>query len=212
MQKIQNRLPNSAFAGITKEDVEFAINQITLGKILHRYGDSIKFDLVCVDGRRLPPKAVFGVAASHRLGYEILPENFTGGIGSICFQQLEKLGYQIKQKQELGGENEFLASETDSTWMEGNPKLVIHWKRERSRRLAKKKKADFRKRNEGLLFCEHCGFKPLEKYGNLGDACIEIHHTLPVATMGEGHETTLDELLCLCANCHRVEHEKLRKA
>ena len=96
--------------------------------------------------------------------------------------------------------------------MEGNPKLVTHWKRERPKDLAKKKKADFRKRNEGLLFCGHCGFKPLEKYGNLGDECIEIHHTLPVAAMGEGHETTLEELLCLCANCHRVEHEKLRKA
>ena len=57
--------------------------------------------------------------------------------------QLEKLGYQIEQKPELGGEDEFLASETDSTWMEGNPKLVTHWKRERSKRLAKKKKADF---------------------------------------------------------------------
>ena len=67
MQKIKNRLPNSAFAGITKEDVEFAINQITLGKIPHRYGDSIKFDLVCEDGRRLPPKAVFGVAATRDL-------------------------------------------------------------------------------------------------------------------------------------------------
>ncbi|WP_407945638.1 hypothetical protein [Paraburkholderia elongata] len=29
--------------------------------------------------------------------------------------------------------------------------------------------------------------------------------------MGEGHKTTLDDLQCLCANCHRIVHKVLRK-
>jgi predicted HNH restriction endonuclease len=28
--------------------------------------------------------------------------------------------------------------------------------------------------------------------------------------MAEGHATTLDQLKCLCANCHRVVHRKMR--
>jgi predicted HNH restriction endonuclease len=28
--------------------------------------------------------------------------------------------------------------------------------------------------------------------------------------MGEQHKTTLDQLRCLCANCHRVLHRKLK--
>ncbi|NPT56053.1 hypothetical protein GNZ13_15985 [Paraburkholderia sp. 5N] len=44
------------------------------------------------------------------------------------------------------------------------------------------------------------------------EACIEVHQaSTHVSEMGEGHKTTLDDLQCLCANCHRIVHKVLRK-
>jgi predicted HNH restriction endonuclease len=62
------------------------------------------------------------------------------------------------------------------------------------------------------LFCEICRFDPSDAYGEAGEACIEVHHqTTHVADMTGGHLTTLDDLKCLCANCHRVEHFRARQ-
>ncbi|NCU11354.1 MAG: hypothetical protein GXC70_04195 [Sphingomonadaceae bacterium] len=32
---------------------------------------------------------------------------------------------------------------------------------------------------------------------------------VPVATMSDGHEAKLDDLECLCANCHRIRHREI---
>jgi 5-methylcytosine-specific restriction protein A len=55
---------------------------------------------------------------------------------------------------------------------------------------------------------------PKEVYGEaVGEACIEVHHKeVHLADMAEGHETQLDDLACLCANCHRVIHRELKSA
>lgn len=45
-----------------------------------------------------------------------------------------------------------------------------------------------------------------------GEACIEIHHhATAVAEMGEGHSTRLEDLQCLCANCHRYTHRIMKR-
>lgn len=55
--------------------------------------------------------------------------------------------------------------------------------------------------------------KPIEVYGGeVGEACIEVHHTKPIADMKEGDTTKLEDLQCLCASCHRVVHRELRIA
>lgn len=53
---------------------------------------------------------------------------------------------------------------------------------------------------------------PIEIYGSEhGEACIEIHHrATQVQNMTEGHVTKLDDLQCLCANCHRIVHRVLK--
>jgi hypothetical protein len=47
-------------------------------------------------------------------------------------------------------------------------------------------------------------------YRSAGEACIEIHHAkVQVSEMQSGHITSLEDLQCLCANCHRFIHRQL---
>ena len=101
-------------------------------------------------------------------------------------------------------------SPDDRTWIEGQPQRVTHLRRERKPGLSAAKKAAFRKEH-GKLQCEHCGLDPVETYGSdAGEACIEVHHTVPLSKNQYGLQTLLEDLECLCANCHRVVHRKLR--
>ena len=101
-------------------------------------------------------------------------------------------------------------SPSDQEWVEGHQKLVTHLRRERGKGLARAKKARF-KSEHGRLFCERCKLDPAEVYDpNISDACIEVHHTLRVADMVPKHKTRLEDLECLCANCHRIRHRELQ--
>ncbi|MFF3716820.1 HNH endonuclease [Streptomyces prasinus] len=57
----------------------------------------------------------------------------------------------------------------------------------------------------GPLQCETCAFDFARTYGELGDGYIEVHHVTPLYVSG-ARETRLDDLACLCANCHRMCH------
>jgi 5-methylcytosine-specific restriction protein A len=127
-------------------------------------------------------------------------------------------GYQIVAKdaptaEELQEALESLPPDAiDVELIEGSLKLVSHMKRERAPGLAKKKKAAFRDKC-GKLFCERCGLTPSDSYEpDVADACIEVHHAKTlVKDMAEGHLTSLDDLQCLCANCHRVTHREIAR-
>ena len=88
---------------------------------------------------------------------------------------------------------------------------MTHLRRERRSGLSNAKKRAFIAKH-GRLHCERCGVDPAQEYGAHGEACIEVHHTVPVSDMVEGHQTKLDDLMCLCANCHRVIHSEMRQA
>lgn len=55
--------------------------------------------------------------------------------------------------------------------------------------------------------CQVCGFDFAEVYGDLGKNYIEVHHVNPLAEQG-GEQIVNPEtdLVCLCANCHRMIH------
>ncbi|HHF2880473.1 DUF3427 domain-containing protein [Vibrio alginolyticus] len=61
------------------------------------YIRSTGYDLL-VNGKRYPPKAIFGLALSNLLGEPVLSSHFTGGVGSDCFKVLERLGFDIVPK------------------------------------------------------------------------------------------------------------------
>lgn len=205
----RNRLPASELNKIGADHIWRAVCELAAGHPPGQFAGSTDYDLIADDGQRLPPKAVFGLAASEALGFEVLPEHFSAGIGSSCFRILAEAGFPVVPKGE-GMVNEVSFTNEDRVWTEGKPKLVQHLKKERGAGLSAAKKAAFVREN-GRLFCEKCGLDPVKTYGEHGAACIEVHHhAIEVADMGEGHETKLDELRCLCANCHRVVHKELK--
>lgn len=64
----------------------------------------------------------------------------------------------------------------------------------------------------GRLYCEECHLDPVKTYRAAhGDACIEVHHArVSVRDMNPRHVTRFEGLQCLCANCHRIEHRRMR--
>jgi 5-methylcytosine-specific restriction endonuclease McrA len=93
------------------------------------------------------------------------------------------------------------------TFPEGKEKERLHRIRERNNQAVLEAKREFKSKH-GRLFCEACGFDFEETYGTIGKDFIEAHHTIPVSEMMEGHETKIDDLIMLCANCHRMAHRK----
>lgn len=205
------RLPARSFDAITPEHIWQAAQMLAAGET-HPFGEPQDFELIVDDDVRLAPKAVFGTAARLALGIEIRPEHFTGGVASRCHRMLERAGYEIVERGARPAVAIVPMSNEDREWTEGRPRLVTHLRRERAPGLAKAKKSAF-VREFGRLRCERCGLDPVAVFGaGVGEACIEVHHDrIALARMAEGHVTSLDDLQCLCANCHRVVHAMLRE-
>ena len=55
--------------------------------------------------------------------------------------------------------------------------------------------------------CQVCGFNFEEHYGELGKDYIEVHHLRPLSSLDEEVEVDpVQDLACICANCHRMMH------
>jgi hypothetical protein len=204
--KSMERLPADVLRRATPEYIWRAVQKFIESDVADDpFGPSTDYDLIADGGQRLRPKAVFGLALSLALnGKQIGPKHFTAG--GLCFTLLREAGYKIVPKGEgvTAPDSEI---SLDREWQEGGMKLRYHLKRERAPGLAKAKKAQYR-RTHGRLACEKCGLDPVAHYGTeKAETCIEVHHSATqVSEMSEGHKTTLDDLQCLCANCHRLVH------
>lgn len=131
--------------------------------------------------------------------------NFSG----LSTKQLEEVSQGISSDPQLRESPKLSSSEL--CWAEGELHLISHLERERARGVGPAKKAAFI-RDHGKLLCERCNLDPVSAYGDLAaEACIEVHHrATQVSEMVSGHLTTLDDLQCLCANCHRFVHALLK--
>ncbi|MFD3301938.1 HNH endonuclease [Aquipseudomonas alcaligenes] len=205
------RLPAEQLRKVSSRHIWQAVQDIIGGLEVPGFGPSTDYDLVTEEGDRLPPKAVFGLAATQALGFQVQPKHFTAGIGSTSFELLASAGYLIVPKGEPAPAPDLQISYEDRVWSEGQQKLVTHLRKERGTGLSKAKKDQFRA-DHGRLFCERCKLDPVTEYGDAGEACIEVHHSkVQVTDMDEEHQTRLEDLECLCANCHRVEHRLLKQ-
>lgn len=203
------RLPAEQLRKITSEFIWQAVQDLLQGAIVEGFADSTDYDLLA-DGVRLAPKQVFGLAGTAALGFELKPSHFTAGKDSLCFELLRAAGFQIVLKGDAPAVPDLPIEPEEKEWAEGAVKLVQHLKKERSAGLSQAKKEAFRKQH-GRLFCEDCLLDPVQVWGLAGEACIEVHHNeVHVADMTPGHKTLLDQLRCLCANCHRILHRKLK--
>jgi 5-methylcytosine-specific restriction protein A len=216
------RLPAEKLRQVTSAHIHKAVARLLAGEDAPNFAPSRDYDALTDDGIPLAPKKVFGLALEEALGIEAYPGHFSAGWSQVCFELLEDAGLWIVPKTgsdprpraksteveaELAG---LTPTEEERSWIEGNPKIVSHLKRERQAGLAKQKRAEFIAQH-GRLFCEECKLDPVEKYGpEAGPACIEVHHhRVHVANMAPGHQSLTEDLKCLCASCHRVLHRKL---
>ncbi|MGO4199079.1 hypothetical protein AB4Z13_27340 [Rhizobium sp. YAF28] len=221
-QRNITRLPASELRKVTTAHIHNAVQKLLGGSDAPNFAPSRDYDAFTDTGIPLAPKKVFGLALKEALGIEAFPGHFSAGWGQISFELLEQADLWIARKKEgvarpkpdpkvieaqLG---DFVPTEEERSWIEGNPKIVSHLKRERAPGLAKEKREAFIAEHK-RLFCEDCKFDPMEKYGpEAGSACIEVHHhRTHLANMEPGHKTSIEDLKCLCANCHRVLHRKL---
>ena len=83
---------------------------------------------------------------------------------------------------------------------EGIANEYYHLRRSRNPRLveARKKLDDYR--------CQVCGYRAELPSGHF---IIDVHHLNPLAAQVGEVLTTIDDLVCLCPNCHRVAHTRV---
>lgn len=94
--------------------------------------------------------------------------------------------------------------DTGATAVEGRLLVRRALVRERDPKLRARKIAEVQERRLRLR-CEVCAFDFASTYGELGAGYIEVHHVTPLHVSGT-RETKLDDLACVCANCHRMCH------
>jgi 5-methylcytosine-specific restriction protein A len=88
---------------------------------------------------------------------------------------------------------------------EGRLLTATHLVRERSAPLVDEAKRAF-VREHRRLFCQGCGFDFVAVYGERGRDFIEVHHSVPLASLSGRTQMRAKDLRMLCSNCHRIVH------
>jgi predicted HNH restriction endonuclease len=84
--------------------------------------------------------------------------------------------------------------------VENRQSVVRHVWRER-----KSHAATLRKQGDNYV-CQICRFDFAKVYGHLGDDFAEAHHIIPLNSNQAVRSTTIQDLLTVCSNCHRMLH------
>lgn len=90
---------------------------------------------------------------------------------------------------------------------EGKKKYKVHSRAERNPRVIEAAKKRFKQEN-GKVYCEACGFDFEKVYGEIGQDYIEGHHIKPVSEMKAGETTSVNDIVLLCSNCHKMVHRR----
>lgn len=70
---------------------------------------------------------------------------------------------------------------------------------------------DFCRQKNGTLICEACQVNYEGLYGEIGSSVIEVHHLKPLGQIKSEHDVNPEtDLVCLCANCHKMIHYAMR--
>lgn len=226
------RLSSEQQRRVTATHVDAAVASLLSGTDAPNFAQSRDYDLLTQEGDRLAPKKVFGRALEEAgVVTEAFPRHFSAGWSQPSFEILQAAGYAIISKAEAAAEADRRrrraqvdTEEVDKaaatvgidpeerSWIEGDKRMAKHLRTERRRsaKAAAAKRAAVRAANDGRLACEHCATDWYEIYPPaIAEAIFDVHHTIPLKDMDEGHETEVKDLLCLCANCHRAEHRRM---
>ena len=214
----RERLSADQLRRVKSQHIRDSVARLLAGEQAANFSPSRDYDLLTDGGARLAPKQVFGLALEEALGIEAFPHHFSAGWGTPCFVLLEAAGYTIVPKgsddpREVAKILSDIEDEEARRFAEGSIARAKHLKRERNGKLIAAFKADFLLRN-GHFFCEKCEKDWIAEYGEeVASACFEAHHAaVQVSEMPPGHESVIEDLELLCANCHRAEHRRMKLA
>lgn len=84
--------------------------------------------------------------------------------------------------------------------MEGTISITKHIQRERNQKLSRERK------QKDNYQCQICRIRFEKVYGKIGKNFAETHHIIPLAELETPRKTTIDDLVTVCANCHRMLH------
>ncbi|HJN07147.1 MAG TPA: HNH endonuclease [Pirellulaceae bacterium] len=84
--------------------------------------------------------------------------------------------------------------------LENRKRVAAHLRRERSKLLALECKI------RDNYVCQVCWRSFEEQYGQLGKDFAEAHHRVPLSRLRENVRTRIEDLITVCANCHRMLH------
>ena len=120
--------------------------------------------------------------------------------------RLQEIATAIRNS-DLEGLNEPIHTfEDDEEFVEGRILTAVHRRRERSPKLADKKKQSVLKK-QGTLSCEVCGFDFHKTYGQLGQGYAECHHLIPLSELSTTVRNSIKDLAIVCSNCHGMLHK-----
>lgn len=187
-------------SGITREHLLSAFGDLDRG-VHHEFGRSTGYD-VLHEGRRYPPKAVVGIAASRILGKPLAPRDFWGGLDTKCFSVLENAGFTIITK----GDTRPFPDEISERQVhyEGATQIVAvnRYERDPHARLECIK-------HHGLR-CLVCSFDFVRMYGAVGEGFIHVHHRVPLSQINVEYVVDpIKDLVPVCPNCHAMLHKRI---
>ena len=60
--------------------------------------------------------------------------------------------------------------------------------------------------------CQVCGFDFKDKYGEIGEGFIEVHHKKLISKIGQSYEVDpINDLIPVCSNCHSILHRNKKQ-
>ncbi len=132
---------------------------------------------------------------------KLLSESINFRLSLIKSKTLTEVETKNKEVKEI----EIIEELEFETFPEGKEMYILHKKQERSSELVLLAKKLYLKTNPRFP-CQVCDFSFFEKYGELGQGFIEAHHILPISELKEEKENTVEDLVFVCSNCHRMLH------
>jgi 5-methylcytosine-specific restriction protein A len=214
-------LPHARQRRVTTLQIHNAVDRLLSGEEAPNFMDSRRYVVVAEGDQYLAPKKVFGLALEAALGIEAFPGHFHAGWDEPSFELIQQAGYRIidkhssqRSRRSNARTPSLLEDPEERSWAEGEPRIVSHLRTERRRdpKAAAEKRRQLRSENEGRLICENsdCSTDWYALFpAEIAEGVFEIHHTVPLSEMKEGHETVVEDLRCLCASCHRAEHRRM---
>lgn len=94
-------------------------------------------------------------------------------------------------------------------YIEGSKTVVTVNAYERNPKAREKCIDYYKRKNNGKLICEICGFDFGEVYGDEFKSKIHIHHKVEISSIGAEYKIDpTKDLIPICPNCHLIAHSK----